>query len=217
MLRFTLGVASNQTRIMDGKAVYIIQDILSDRAARSITFGLNNELATPYWTAVKTGTSKDMRDNWCIGFSEKYTVGVWVGNFDGQPMWDVSGVTGAAPVWRDVMDFLHANTPSHAPKAPTITLLTESKRPSKIRYPDSGSIIAIDPDIPEKNQRVFFQAQASSTLFWQLDGQLLGAANQDYAWRPRLGTHQLKLLDQDGAPVDSVQFQVRGSAISDRE
>jgi penicillin-binding protein 1C len=75
------------------------------------------ERATTFWAAVKTGTSKDMRDNWCVGYSEKYTVGVWVGNFNGQSMWDVSGV-GAAPVWRDVMDYLHRSTASRAPKPP---------------------------------------------------------------------------------------------------
>lgn len=242
-VHFTPGSASATARIMDARASYLIQNILSDNAARSVTFGLNNELATPFWTAVKTGTSKDMRDNWCIGFSEKYTVGVWVGNFDGQPMWDVSGVTGAAPIWRDVMDYLHAHTPSHAPRIPagvvarqinyvpqieaqrtewfiqgtesdTITLLTESKRQPKIRYPDAGSIIAIDPDIPEQNQRVFFQALAGKDLFWQLDGQQLGAASQDYSWLPTIGKHQLALMDPDGKVVDAIQFQVRGSASS---
>ena len=46
---------------------------------------------------------KDMRDNWCVGYTSRYTVGVWVGNFSGAPMHDVSGVTGAAPIWRDVV------------------------------------------------------------------------------------------------------------------
>ena len=67
-----------------------------DRAARAVTFGLDNPLATRFWTAVKTGTSKDMRDNWCIGYTSRYTVGVWVGNASGAPMWDVSGTSGAA-------------------------------------------------------------------------------------------------------------------------
>jgi penicillin-binding protein 1C len=58
---------------------------------------------------VKTGTSKDMRDNWCIGYTSRYTVGVWVGNASGAPMWDVSGVTGAAPVWQDIVRYLHRN------------------------------------------------------------------------------------------------------------
>ena len=89
------------------QATAIVADILADRSARIHTFGLDSALATRYWTAVKTGTSKDMRDNWCIGYSRKYTVGVWVGNAGGEPMHDVSGVSGAAPVWLEVMDYLH--------------------------------------------------------------------------------------------------------------
>jgi penicillin-binding protein 1C len=86
--------------------VFIIADILADRAARVGSFGLESWLATPYWSAAKTGTSKDMRDNWCVGFSTRYTVAVWVGNAAGEAMHDVSGVSGAAPVWREVMDWL---------------------------------------------------------------------------------------------------------------
>lgn len=94
--------------VMDPAAAFIVTDILADRNARALTFGLDNALGTRVWSAVKTGTSKDMRDNWCIGFSERYSVGVWVGNASGVPMWDVSGVTGAAPVWQEVIHYLHA-------------------------------------------------------------------------------------------------------------
>ena len=93
-------------RVMDAAAAFVVADILADNGARVPTFGLDNALATRYWSAVKTGTSKDMRDNWCVGFSARYTVGVWVGNASGAPMHAVSGVTGAAPVWRQVMDAL---------------------------------------------------------------------------------------------------------------
>ena len=67
-------------------------------------------------SAAKTGTSKDMRDNWCVGWTARYTVGVWVGNFSGAPMHDVSGVTGAAPIWRDVVHWLHRAEPSSPPR-----------------------------------------------------------------------------------------------------
>ena len=71
------------------------------------TIGSESFLATRYWTAIKTGIGKDMHDNWAIGFSERYTVGVWVGNASGAPMWEVSGTSGAAPVWAALMNFLH--------------------------------------------------------------------------------------------------------------
>ena len=106
------------TKVLSSDAAFIIADVLSDRAARTVTFGLDNHLNTPFWSAVKTGTSKDMRDNWCIGFSRSFTVGVWVGNFEGDSMHDVSGVTGAAPVWNQLMLALHANRPSIAPAVP---------------------------------------------------------------------------------------------------
>jgi len=230
-------------RILDQRGAYIVSDILSDRAARSVTFGLSNELATPYWAAVKTGTSKDMRDNWCIGYTQQYTVGVWVGNFDGQSMWDVSGVTGAAPVWLDVMDYLNRGAGRDAGRAPslpagvvaqqityqpaveaprsevflsgteagTIELVARARREAKIRYPGNQDIIALDPDIPAPNQRVYFQAQAGNGLMWRLDQAELGDAGQDVAWQPKSGKHRLALVDSQGKELDALAFQVRGT------
>jgi penicillin-binding protein 1C len=94
---------------------FIINDILSDRTARARTFGLESALGTRFWSAVKTGTSKDMRDNWAIGYSRHYTVGVWVGNASGAPMWDVSGMHGAAPIWLAMMNYLHTPAPPSVP------------------------------------------------------------------------------------------------------
>jgi penicillin-binding protein 1C len=118
-VRFTEGqprAAGHQ--VLSPQACFIVGDILSDPNARALTFGLSSALSTRTWAAVKTGTSKGMRDNWTIGYTDRYTVGVWVGNFSGAPMWDVSGVTGAAPIWRDVVEHLHAQTGGQAPTPP---------------------------------------------------------------------------------------------------
>ncbi|MCD9122145.1 penicillin-binding protein 1C [Cupriavidus sp. UGS-1] len=104
--------------VMSAAATHVIGDVLSDRHARARTFGLDSPLTTRFWTAVKTGTSKDMRDNWCIGWSQHYTVGVWVGNASGAAMRDVSGVSGAAPVWHEVMAYLHRDRASRPPAMP---------------------------------------------------------------------------------------------------
>ena len=93
---------------------FLVTDILADNNARARTFGLDSALATRGFAAVKTGTSKDMRDNWCVGFTDRYTVGVWVGNASGEAMHDVSGVSGAAPVWQALARHLHAGAPSRA-------------------------------------------------------------------------------------------------------
>lgn len=106
------------TSAVDRGAAFIVTDILADPMARARTFGTDSVLATRFWTAVKTGTSKDMRDNWALGYSQRYTVGVWVGNASGAPMWDVSGTSGAAPVWAALMKYLHQHEPSQAPVPP---------------------------------------------------------------------------------------------------
>lgn len=111
--------APRPVAVMSAAATHVIGDVLSDRHARARTFGLDSPLTTRFWTAVKTGTSKDMRDNWCIGWSQHYTVGVWVGNASGAAMRDVSGVSGAAPVWHEVMAFLHRDRASRPPALPT--------------------------------------------------------------------------------------------------
>jgi penicillin-binding protein 1C len=119
-LRLTPDEPGGQSaRVYSTFAAFQVSGILSDRESRSVTFGLESPLATRFWTAVKTGTSKEMRDNWAVGYSRRYTVGVWVGNVTGEPMRNVSGVTGAAPVWVEVMMRLHEGVPSKPPAPPT--------------------------------------------------------------------------------------------------
>ena len=221
---------------LDAQAAFIVGDILSDNMARAPTFGTDSVLATRFWSAVKTGTSKDMRDNWAVGWSERYTVGVWVGNAGGEAMHSVSGTSGAAPIWAEVMGFLHRNTPSRPPKAPagvlnqqvTFGLASNGSMPiestrsewfvtgtqqslfamdsiaasadhskargrkdsksatnpvpikeaASILRPASGTILALDPDIPPDSQRVQLvarqagmaseQAWHDNSLCWQL-------------------------------------------------
>uniref|UniRef100_UPI0033425A28 penicillin-binding protein 1C n=1 Tax=Castellaniella defragrans TaxID=75697 RepID=UPI0033425A28 len=112
------GAAQSGVALFSSGAAWIVGDILSDRQARARTFGLDSPLSTPFWTAVKTGTSRDMRDNWCIGWSRDYTVGVWVGNSAGASMREVSGVSGAGPIWHDLMTWLHRGRGGARPPVP---------------------------------------------------------------------------------------------------
>jgi penicillin-binding protein 1C len=88
---------------------YLIADILSDNFARAVAFGGDSWLKFDFPVAVKTGTSTSFRDNWAIGYTPEFTAGVWVGNFDGTPMREVSGVSGAAPILHDVFTYLHGS------------------------------------------------------------------------------------------------------------
>lgn len=93
----------HERRVLSARSSFLITDILSDDAARIAGFGRGGPLEFPFPVAVKTGTSKGYRDNWCVGYTPKHVVGVWVGNSDGSPMREVSGITGAGALFRDVM------------------------------------------------------------------------------------------------------------------
>jgi penicillin-binding protein 1C len=235
---------------LEPRACFIVADILSDTNARARTFGTDSILATRFWSAVKTGTSKDMRDNWAVGFSQRYTVGVWVGNADGQPMWDVSGVSGAAPVWADVMNFLHREEASRAPAPPaglvqsptrfggdleaprhewfvqgtqqsSFALNTPADRPhgdhagnasgGRIIAPTSGTVIALDPDIPPARQRLSFSAQGQE-LTWLMDGRRFARGTQAQ-WMPWPGRHLVQLVNAAGLILDEVHIEVRGAGV----
>jgi penicillin-binding protein 1C len=84
---------------------FLISSIMSDNEARTPMFGANSVLNLPFQAAVKTGTSNDFRDNWTLGYTPDIAVGVWVGNADYTPMQDITGVTGAAPIWSEFMQF----------------------------------------------------------------------------------------------------------------
>jgi penicillin-binding protein 1C len=99
--------ASHQ--VGDASTWALITDMLSDTHARARAFGVDSVLQLPFPAAVKTGTSSNYRDTWTVGFSRDYTVATWVGNFNGAPMHNISGVTGAAPLWQRIMLHLHQN------------------------------------------------------------------------------------------------------------
>jgi penicillin-binding protein 1C len=222
--------------LLSEPATYIVTSMLSDRAARVVTFGLDNHLNTPFWSAVKTGTSKDMRDNWCIGFSRRFTVGVWVGNFEGDAMHDVSGVTGAAPVWQEIMLALHARLPSTPPEAPQgvvtqlakfspaiepprnelflsaepTTTVRAAEEIARIASPANGVVIALDPDIPARLQRVPLSTRGTDDrMVLRLNDKVLGPADQNVMWIPERGSYTLALEDGAGRTLDSARFLVR--------
>ena len=241
LLRFTPGTApATSLQVMAAAPSFMVGDMLSDRSARAVTFGLDNPLALPFWAAVKTGTSKDMRDNWCIGFSQRYTVGVWVGNIDGEPMQDVSGITGAAPAWGQVLQFLessHLHTGESGPPAPAGLVrervhfdgISEPDRDEwflpgtamstvsyladssvRIIYPVNATLVALDPDIPAANQHMRFHAETRGQALEWWLDNRRLGKARDLEWAPEPGLHHLRLQDAAGHSLDSVEFTVRG-------
>jgi penicillin-binding protein 1C len=91
-------------RVVPRRFVDLVTDVLRDHDARAGAFGERSVLDFPFDVAAKTGTSKGYRDNWAVGFTRAVTVGVWAGNFDGRPMTNVSGITGAGPLFHALME-----------------------------------------------------------------------------------------------------------------
>ena len=94
--------------VLDPRVAFMISDILDDDTARVPAMGANNPLDLPFPVAAKTGTTNDFRDNWTVGYTPNLVVGVWAGNTDNSEMINVSGLTGAAPLWSDFMDTVYA-------------------------------------------------------------------------------------------------------------
>lgn len=225
--------------IMSPGAAWIVGDMLADADARAITFGIDSALRLPFWAAAKTGTSKGMRDNWCIGFSDRFTVAVWIGNAEGDSMTRVSGTSGAAPVWREVMMALHRDRPGRQPRAPgeveihRVTFAGNLEQPRadfflrgtaqgvidgapsaarrpKIVNPVAGTVFALDPDIPLDRQRIrFVVAGANSGERLRLDKRDLGPADANPLILPGPGAHRLELVDTSGRIIDSSRFTMR--------
>ncbi|MDX1992315.1 MAG: transglycosylase domain-containing protein [bacterium] len=98
------------TQVLDQRVAFLISDFLGDNASRSAAMGSNSALYTPsIATSVKTGTTNDVKDNWTVGYTRNVAIGVWVGNNNGDPMVNTSGLTGAAPIWNAVMTNIYNN------------------------------------------------------------------------------------------------------------
>jgi penicillin-binding protein 1C len=227
-------------RAAQADAVYLVTDILADNNARVRTFGLDSLLATRGFAAVKTGTSSDMRDNWCVGFTDRYTVGVWVGNASGAAMHDVSGISGATPIWQTLVRYLHAGQPSRPPEAPAGVLrrhvtFEAGREPTRdevflagteqLRQRASAQVV--------RARRFGIASPRDGSIFaidpdmppsaqrirfegeigvWVLDGKRLGTARR-WSWAPWPGRHELTLLGRDGQALQTVRFEVRGAGV----
>jgi penicillin-binding protein 1A len=105
-------------QVISPQVAYVMTDVLSDNASRTFEFGkcsslylYSNSMASCYAgnpgtvrpSAAKTGTSTDFRDNWTVGYTSDFVVGVWAGNNDNSPMVDVTGIDGAGPIWHETL------------------------------------------------------------------------------------------------------------------
>lgn len=225
-------------RVFDEGSVAIVRHILADAAARASGFGQDSVLDTPVDAAVKTGTSKAMRDNWCVGFSHRYTVAVWVGNMDGSSMHGISGVDGAGPAWAALMNHLHRDggsagavfdapppgvtrrvltVPGEGERQEWFLAGTEPDVPALLAAGEAGGVEILYPREgavlardPDipASRQVLVPQARGREASWYLNGQHLGSTEEQPVWPLAPGQHRLSLV-RDALTVAEVHFRVR--------
>jgi penicillin-binding protein 1C len=260
---------------------YLIADILSDPQARLISFGPRTVIRLPFRCAVKTGTSTNYRDNWTLGYTPEFTVGVWCGNFDNSPMANVSGISGAGPIFREIMMWLHekrgtswyaepdgvahatidprngkrldaASPPARTSRDeifPSVALpppataqdydgegrailppeyaswiaqgdhwltgLVVSRAdkkvglPPRILNPANGSVFVLDPDLPNRGERLLLRAVGGGAVKWSSRTLAVSTAGGLSYATLTPGTHELCVVDEVSGAEARARIEVR--------
>ncbi|MDR1486538.1 MAG: penicillin-binding protein 1C [Deltaproteobacteria bacterium] len=220
-------------QVLSPTSAFIISDILSDNPARTTGFGPSGPLNTPYPSSVKTGTSKNFRDNWCIGYTSGFVVGVWAGNFQNLPMEKVSGVTGAGQLWREITDLLTLYRTPLAPEIPagvqSVRICPLSGLPVGSDCPNSKNEYFITGTVPtEKCDHSLHARNWASAKRFPEDLKVLGAETkfgftnpkrgEIFAWDPRLNAEfqKIQATVQSDPSVDELVFYLNGAEIERR-
>lgn len=170
------------TRALQPESSYMVADIMRDDKARWLGFGSNSELLIKGKdVAVKTGTTNDLRDNWTIGFTPEYLTVVWVGNTDGSAMNSrlVSGVTGAAPIWHNLMANLLADQEIVWPEAP------ESIKEDGVCWtgmPERSKDVTVNEETGEQTNNVLGCGEVKKDIYWTESNPTRSGVRKEATW-----------------------------------
>ena len=143
-------------QVLSEGVAYLIWHILSDNNARLPAFGTRNFLSIPdYKIAAKTGTTDSKRDNWTLGFTPSYAVGVWVGNNNNDPMNNrlASGLSGAAPMWNRIFTVVLEGKGNEIFEMPDEVFVKEDQKCSRSEVFIKGGKIPVTLCPPEKKDK----------------------------------------------------------------
>jgi penicillin-binding protein 1C len=189
-------------KIFSKTSVNYINEILSDNLSRFQQFGEKSPLKTNFFSASKTGTTRNFRDNWTIGYNKKYTVGVWVGNANGDYLKKSTGITGAAPIWNDIITYLNQKKPSvFSNKLLTKTSNTPLKNYSLKDYPENKEYFVIKPqnnDVFLKNDKLdSLVFKANKEVYWDLDNIFFKKGKKIFWDNPLKGSHCIEVFKDE--------------------
>jgi penicillin-binding protein 1C len=193
--------AAPETRIVSERAAFWVADVLADPRARAWAFGSGGSLDFPFPVAVKTGTSQAYRDNWTVGFTRAVTVGVWVGNFDRRELRNSSGVTGAAPIFHDVLLAAQAHVEGRLPgdADPPLAEPGGDLRPTRV-CALSGRPAGESCPAVEREWLPYGDGTSAACAWHERAG---GRIAVRYPARYRAWARAQGLLDEDAAPAAS--------------
>lgn len=207
--------AKTDKKIINPEYVQLINKILNDRHSGIEQFGMKSDLnlfQDNY--ALKTGTSRDFRDSWVIGYTPDFLVGVWVGNADNSPMEEISGQSGAGRIWAKTMELLMNS--EYNKKTPfNFNLIKEFPAANDIEYGLAGDnyekqknllkekddLLILEPHendnfLLEKDTSIFLKAKEE--VVWYIDGIPLNTKQKDI-WNPqKAGQYEIKATAESG-------------------
>jgi len=234
--------ASAPRRVLLPQHAYQLTDILSDPDARIPGFGGVTPFDLPFDAAVKSGTSTGFRDNWTIGYTPDLAIGVWVGNADGSPMTDVSGVEGAGPIWHDAMMAAALSRPTPAfvrpPGLVEVTVCAPTGLLPGPFCPSPSRELFVAGTVPMATERYYARGANGGIVIdpplearaWARDAGLALATDlaPDAAVRivtpasgsvfyraPELPTQQLVLRASAAAGTERVVFEIDGATVGE--
>lgn len=202
-----------EKRIVDERFIQLINKILSDRETGIDQFGMKSNLnlvSRNY--ALKTGTSRDFHDSWTIGYTPDFLVGVWVGNADNTPMWQISGQQGAGKVWHEVMEVM-LNSEYNKKTPFDFSRLKEFSQSGSLEYGLGGDdwasarvLLNDDKLILSPHQGDTFLLEnktriplkAKKDVEWFINDTLFGKGNNIDWYLPKKGTWRILAKDENG-------------------
>ena len=196
-------------QIIDPRVAWLISDILSDDQSRQTGFGINSLLKIDRTAAVKTGTTTNFHDNWAIGYTPNLLVGVWVGNSNYQAMHNVTGLTGAAPIWHEAMRSILEGQPHKEFLQPDGLI--------KVEVCDLSGLIPTSACLHTKNEWFIDGTQPSTPdtyyQFSETGNIVLNLPLEARAWAKSQGLPLLNDLNNPGvltltSPTDNTTFEI---------
>jgi penicillin-binding protein 1C len=198
-----------------GKQAYVelVNKILNDRDTGVEQFGIKSSLNLPFKNyTLKTGTSRDYHDSWTVGYTPDFLVAVWVGNSNNTPMKQITGLSGAARIWAEIMQVLenseyNKNTPFNFSEVKeykiggSLDYGLEGDDVEKIKQLLLRNNLLLSPHDGDKFlllKDTTIPLSATSGVSWAINGKFF-SRGQTATWRPEnAGTYTIEADDGRG-------------------